>query len=193
MAASKDDDDADDADNDPYEIRGFVHEPDQTGMAHTVAGLRTAADDEYDAGLVDEDGNSTAIEIGSAEDRAMELQALRDGWATERGQAKPSLTKDTPSAKAAATAPTCPAGADRGPAAWDGLDERTRASLHKPSFDVISYDPDARRRFVRAGSDRYAEGSRLPSGSTLVSIGPSTLTLDYGGCRIALSHADASR
>lgn len=189
-AGDSSDSDADD----PYEIRGFVQQPDQTGLVRTVAGPRTGADDDYDAGLVDEDGNPTAVEIGSAEDEAMQLQALRDEWAADATQSKKTgsaLQSNRAKASTNDTSRNCSA---HGPAvSWNALDDSTRATLSKPTFDVISFDADPRRRFVRVKDVRYEEGSKLPSGESLLSIGPASLTIDFSGCLVALSYAEASR
>ena len=65
--------------DDPYEISGFVSPPADEGAVHsTHSEIKTGADMDYEAGLIDDDGNSTAVEIGSEEDEATLRQARID-------------------------------------------------------------------------------------------------------------------
>ena len=68
-----------DSNPDPYEIRGFVSPPADEGALHSARSeIKTGADMDYEAGLIDDDGNSTAVEIGSEEDEASLRQARID-------------------------------------------------------------------------------------------------------------------
>ena len=64
------------SDTEPGELQGFVTAPQDQGLVHSVNnGVMTGADIDYAAGLIDDDGNPTAIEQGSADEEA----ALRRG------------------------------------------------------------------------------------------------------------------
>ena len=73
------DTDADEKEPDPYEITESTSPTPDDGTAHSIRSeLKTGADLDYEAGLIDDFGNPTTVEVGSPEDEAALRAALAD-------------------------------------------------------------------------------------------------------------------
>jgi hypothetical protein len=185
-----------DEDPDPYEIRGFITEPDQEGMVHPVrAGIVTAADLEPDP--EDQDGDKPEEEPASLP-AARKLPAAtgdkQPGPSAAAGL--PVATSVSPPAPQAADAAAgdCPVASSAAhPLAWAELPPALRTTADRPAISIASYDRDPQRRFVISQDRMVREGGRLANGAQLAAVKSGSVVIRAHGCWIELSNAQATR